>query len=130
MHAFQTAERIRVTRSGREESQVAVKFLKDFTEEEFVMLSMMSDAADEAYQLTCHVDMEDTDMASQAEEVANFTAKCEFLFVQCSCEKTTTYTKFALSEVQKLRVLNAGKVGSMSEGFRTSANESGHGFWF
>lgn len=75
----QTAERIRITRTGSKgsEATTAIDFLDTFSPEEFILLSMMADAADEGYVFTCFCDDEEMDIALQSEEVAAFVQHCE-----------------------------------------------------
>ena len=69
---FQTAEKIRHLRHGKEEARQAEQFLAKFSEEDYVMLAMMADAADEAYVFTAYCDDEEADTSLQADEVAAF----------------------------------------------------------
>ena len=74
------AEKIRVARPGKAEASHAEAFLREFGEEEFLQLSMLADASDEAYVYTMFADDEGMDIALQAEEVASFVDRIRYLF--------------------------------------------------
>ena len=108
---FETAEKIRIVRNGKSEAQVANLFLKDFAVEQFIMLSMMADAADEAYMFTAYCDNGDMDLSLQADEVGIFEENAAFLLTSGRCvdEDIVGYTSFAIKEARKPRLLNYGK---------------------
>ena len=106
---FQTAEKIRHLRHGKEEARQAEQFLAKFSEEDYVMLAMMADAADEAYVFTAYCDDEEADTSLQADEVAIFVENCRFLFTDGQCKHVQGYTSFAIDQLKQPRVLNISK---------------------
>ena len=106
---FQTAEKMRHVRSGKPEAKQAELFLRSFSEEQYIMLSMMADASDEAYVFTAYCDDEDADTSLQAEEVAIFVDNCRFLFAEGQCKQVSGFTRFAIEQLRKPRLLNIGK---------------------
>ena len=106
---FAVAEKIRVARPGKAEASHAEAFLREFGEEQFLQLSMLADASDEAYVYTMFADDEGMDIALQAEEVASFVDRIRYLFKDEGCLAIDGYTKFAREQLQKVRVVNMAK---------------------
>ena len=106
---FSVAEKIRVARPGKPESEVAVRFLQDFGPEQFLQLAMLADAADESYVYTMFADDEEMDLALQADEVAVFLDHVRYLFNEGACFSVEGHTKFAIQQLKKVRILNIGK---------------------
>ena len=73
---FQTTEKIRIVRRGKDEAKMACDFLKDFTPEQLIMLGMMADATDERYMLAAFCDNGDMDLSLQVEEISIFVENC------------------------------------------------------
>jgi hypothetical protein len=112
-----TADWLMSAREGKKEAKVAKDFLANFTEEDYLQMALMADASDEAICLTRFHDQEDFDLAEMPTEVATFKEHCHFLFVQEGARNVDGYTRFALEQLQKVKMFNLPKQGCKSFGF-------------
>eukprot|EP00959_Pyramimonas_sp_CCMP1952_P360167 7541446-Pyramimonas_sp.AAC.1 len=79
-------------RRGRSEAKDADDFLVTITEEDCLLLSMMSDAADEVNQVTVFADKSSYDVTEFASRLSMLIRRCDALFLQ-RCALTSGYTK-------------------------------------
>jgi hypothetical protein len=97
---------VRQHRRGRSEGAHCESFLSCVTEESYVQLAMVADAADEVGVLLRFLDDENHDLAQAPEEVFSFAQRARFLFSEDGCLEVPGYTAFALEEVRRVRIFN------------------------
>jgi hypothetical protein len=91
---------VRVRRSGSREHKVAKKFLHFVDVERLVQAAMMCDGGDESLQLLRMCDDPDLDMATAPDEIAAYTSRVDFLFLQGGCLNTEGYTRRVIDNLQ------------------------------
>ena len=93
------------SRGGRE-AQIGETFLQ-LSAEDYLQLSMMADAGDEAIQLVRLCDTECFDPATTPSQVGAFRARIKHLFVDRGCLELRGFTAFALDILSTQRVFTS-----------------------
>ena len=106
------AEEVSAVRFGNDPARVCQLFLNRVDEQKYIQAAMMTDAGDEAIQVTRYFDSGDlSQLASMPQDIHAFVLAISYLFVRkpAGCLQTG-YTYFAIINLERSRLVHvAGK---------------------
>ena len=105
-----TAVQVSISRQSTSGGTTALNFLDWVDEEKYLTLAMLGDASDEGLSLLRFTDSERMDTAEAQEEVGGYEERMNALFLQSKCQHVQGFTKYAINNLQKQRVLMVGVV--------------------